>query len=406
MNKKELKYLFLIIVIFIAACVETDIYLPAFPDMITAFKVSEEAIQSLLTWNFFGICISCPLYGPVSDSYGRKKPLLIALALFLFGSLMTVLADSFDVMLWGRLLQGLGSGGCFTLGTAIIFDSFQEEKAITAMNKLNMIIPLIMALAPLAGGFLNASFGYRSNFLAIFFFVLLSLIICLFSLEETLEKEKRAPLQLKKMGSDFARVLTSLPFWQLTLIVSLIFAGYLAFLSGTAVLFVVEFGLDKALFPLYQGAILAAWVIGSLTCDRALARLGNFRLKMVGTSLLAMGGIGLGFIAWILPRDPNFLTLFMVLFTFGANWTSGLYFPEVMSIFPDIKGASASVFMSMRLLFSALIVGFAGSLYNATIYPIAGVVCAVTAIILPIIVAYERKARPVAVSEGSTIVIH
>ena len=70
----ELKYLFLIVVIFIAACIETDIYLPAFPDMMVWFSASEGAIQSLLTWNFLGICISGPLYGPLSDAVGRKKP--------------------------------------------------------------------------------------------------------------------------------------------------------------------------------------------------------------------------------------------------------------------------------------------------------------------------------------------
>src|SRR5579872_6483105 len=100
------KYLFLIIVIFIAACIETDIYLPAFPDMMRFFQASEEQIQSLLTWNFIGICLSGPFYGPFSDSYGRKKPLLLALGLFLAGSLLTIFGQTFDQMLMGRLLQG------------------------------------------------------------------------------------------------------------------------------------------------------------------------------------------------------------------------------------------------------------------------------------------------------------
>ena len=153
MNRKtELKYLFLIIVVFIAACVETDIYLPAFPDMIKWFNTTEGAIQGLLTWNFVGICVSGPFYGPISDSFGRKKPLLVALGMFLAGSLITLFAQTLDQMLWGRILQGLGSGGCFTLGTAIIFDAFKKDRAIDALNKLNTAIPLIMAGAPLFGG--------------------------------------------------------------------------------------------------------------------------------------------------------------------------------------------------------------------------------------------------------------
>lgn len=393
MSKKEIKYLFLITVIFITACIETDIYLPAFADMMHAFQVSEETIQSLLTWNFFGICASCPIYGPLSDSFGRKKPLLVALGLFLLGSVMTVFANSFEVMLWGRLFQGLGSGGCFTLGTAIIFDSFQAEKAIWAMNKLNVIIPLIMGGAPLLGGALNLYFGFRSNFIAIAIFVLLSLVVSLFSFEETLPKEKRSDLKMHKLLTDFSLVLTSVPFWQLCGVVSLIYGGYLAFLSGTAVLFVVEFGMAKSLFPLYQGAILAAWVIGSLTCDRALQKWGNQKLKKIGSILLLIGGVGMGASAILLPRDPNLQTFFMFLFTFGANWASGLYYGESMEVFPEMKGIAASILTSARLLFSALIIALVGQFYNATIYPIVGAVCFTVATSLPLIFFYERSNR-------------
>ena len=142
--------------------------------MMTWFSASESSIQGLLTWNFVGICIAGPFYGPLSDSFGRKKPLMAALGLFFAGSLITLFAQTLDQMLWGRILQGLGSGGCFTLGTAILFDAFQKERAIKAINNLFTIIPLIMAGAPMLGGYLNQTFGFRSNFLAILFFVLVS----------------------------------------------------------------------------------------------------------------------------------------------------------------------------------------------------------------------------------------
>src|SRR5687768_5894408 len=116
----ELRQLILIVSIFVAACIETDIYLPAFPDMMNYFHVSEAMIQSVLTWNFIGLCVSSPIHGPLSDSLGRKKPLWVALSLFFLGSLVTVLAQDFHWLLLGRVLQGLGTGGCFSLGSAII----------------------------------------------------------------------------------------------------------------------------------------------------------------------------------------------------------------------------------------------------------------------------------------------
>ena len=394
MNKREIKYLFLIFTIFIAACIETDIYLPAFPDMMSYFSASEGEIQSLLTWNFYGVCISGLLYGPISDSFGRKKPLIVALGLFLIGSIITIFAQSYDHMLWGRLLQGLGSGGCFTLGTAIIFDAFQANKAVLAINQLNSIVPFIMALAPMIGGILNHVYGFRSNFLAITLFVFISFVICLFFFEESLSLEKRTQFSTKKILGDFKRAITCLPFWQTTAIVSLLFAGYLAFLSATSVLFVIEFGVSKKLFPFFQAAILGAWLLASLICNRTIEVWGILKVKIAGSISLVIGGIGFAVFGIITPQNPYLLTSFMLLYAFGANWTQGLYFPESMELLPDIKGITASLLTSARLLITALIVGLTSLFYNATIYPLVFVIVGIIAIILPTIIFYEKKKHP------------
>ncbi len=389
-TKNELKYLFFIIVIFISACIETDIYLPAFPDMMVWFSASEGAIQSLLTWNFVGICISGPLYGPLSDAVGRKRPLMLALLVFLAGSIITLFAQSLDQMLVGRILQGLGSGGCFTLGTAIIFDAFQKERAIVALNNLNTIVPLIMAVAPMLGGFLNQTFGFRSNFLAIALFVLLSFLICLFFFDETLPKEKRNPIQLRSILRDFKLALTSVAFWQLTIVMSVLFAGYIAFLSGTSVLFVVEFGMSKAIFPLIQAVILGGWVAGSLLLERAIAKWGIPQIKKAGTVLSVAGGIILAIVSLAAPQDPYLLTSGVVLYAFGANWIIGLYFPEGMELLPHIKGVTASLLTSARLAIAALVLGLTSSLYNGTVYPLTAVVFGSIVVILPALFYYEK----------------
>jgi len=290
MFTKEWKYILLIVTIFIAACMETDIYLPAFTDMMAFFSISEDTIQGLLTWNFVGICLSGPIYGPVSDAIGRKKPLLFALAMFFLGSVITVFADSFSFMLLGRVLQGLGSGGCFTLGTAVIFDVFSLDQAISALNKINAIVPFLMATAPMIGGYLNYAYGFRSNFLAIAFMVFLSLLVCIFWFDEPLPKMKRVPFNIKKIALDFGRVFSSLAFWQTTMIVCLLFSGYITYLSGVSVLFVLELGVQKSYLPFYQGALLGAWLIANLLFKSALNRLGTEHVKKVGTCLFTVGG--------------------------------------------------------------------------------------------------------------------
>ena len=391
MFSKEWKYIFLIITIFIAACIETDIYLPAFTDMMAFFSISEDTIQSLLTWNFIGICLSGPIYGPVSDAIGRKRPLLFALGLFFIGSVMTIFADSFHFMLFGRVLQGLGSGGCFTLGTAVIFDVFSMDQAIEALNKINMFVPFIMAAAPMLGGYLNYAYGFRSNFLAIAVFVLISLLICLFWFKEPLPKEKRIPFNAKQIASDFGRVFSSLAFWQTTIIVCLLFSGYITYLSGISVLFVLELDVQKIHLPFYQAALLGAWLLANLFFKKALSHWGVAQVKKSVTFLCAGGGMGVAIVAWMAPQSTYLSVGMIMINAFGANWTQGLYFPEGMNLFPDIKGITASLLTSARLLISALVVGLASAYYNGTIYPIAYVVGGVTVISFITVIWYERR---------------
>jgi DHA1 family bicyclomycin/chloramphenicol resistance-like MFS transporter len=391
MFTKENKYLFLITVIFIAACIETDIYLPAFPDMMNFFSVSEDKIQSLLTWNFIGMCLSCPFYGPISDAIGRRTPLNFALALFLGGSLITLFASSFDFMLFGRVLQGLGSGGCFTLGTAVIFDAFDEEKAMKVTNKLNTIIPFIMAFAPMLGGYLNYAFGFRSNFLTITLFVLFSFIVCFFWFDETLTTEKKIKLNRKKLLEDFQRVLFSSNFWQINLVISLVFGGYLAFLAGASVLFVIELGVSKEALPFFQASLLGAWLVANLVFNRLLTKWGARSLKKIATCLVLIGGVGIPLAAYLDPSSPYLATQFMMIYSFGSNWLFGLYFPEGMQLFPDIKGVSASLFTSIRLFLVALIIGLSSFLYDKTIYPIAGLIFGLSMIASLCVFLYERR---------------
>jgi len=80
-----------------------------------------------------------------------------------------------------------------------------------------------------------------------------------------------------------------------------------------------------------------------------------------------------------------------MLFAFGANWIMGFYYPEGMEILPDIKGVTASLLTSARLLIAALVVGLSSALYNGTIYPIVAVVVGVIAIILPTVLLYEKR---------------
>ena len=394
MNKSEQKTLFLIFMIFIAACIETDIYLPAFPDMLKYFSASEQSIQRLLTWNFFGICLSGPLYGPISDAHGRKKPLLVALGIFFLGSLLTIGAETFEYMLLGRFLQGIGSGGCFTLGTAIIFDSFKGSQAIQAVNRMNTIAPFLIAAAPLVGGWLNYHYGFRANFFVIASFVLVSLLLSLFFFKEPLPREARQPFQLPKVFNDFKKAMTSLSFWQVIWIVSFSNGGVLTYLSGISVLFVLEFGVSREVLPLFQVSILSAWLAASLTCSRTLLRWGLPKVKYSGLFCLIIGALGFSITTWLTPDNAYFFTVWMMVYTFWSELDfKDFIYPRGWK-YAEIKGVTAeyldeyapSRYRRLRGLCSFPLLQCNG------LSVAAAVLCTVV-IILPTILFYEKSRK-------------
>lgn len=365
--------IFLVIMIFVVACIETDMYLPAMPDMMRYFATSEAMIQSLLSWNFIGICLSGPFYGPLSDSYGRKTLLMTAMMIFTIGSIGTVLSDSIHGMLVFRVLQGLGCGGCFTIGTAIIFDKFHHEEATKVINNVNCIIPVIMAGAPMLGGYLNLHYGFRSNFTVIAAFSLITLLICLWQLDESLPSKQRTPFYLKGILSDFGRAMRCFRFWAPSIIVSCIFAGYLCYISYSALLLVNDYGVSKTIFPFYQASVLISFVCASLTANRMIGYVGVGRMKRYGMSLLCIGGICFMIFGLLWPNWYQLFHGAMVVYSFGAGWLIGPYFTESMEALPDIKGITASLVTSFRLLFTAGFISAVSSFYVSSPKPmIAG----------------------------------
>ena len=143
----------------------------------------------------------------------------------------------------------------------------------------------------------------------------------------------------------------------MTLIISLLFAGYLTFLSGMSVLFVVELEVSKEALPLFQAALLGAWLLGNIAFPSTLKYLGNGKTKRLGAGLSMLGGLILLTATILFPQNPYFLTFGMILYAFGANWIQALYFPEGMELFPEIKGVTSSIITSARLLLTAFVVG-------------------------------------------------
>lgn len=362
----ERAFRFLMIMIFLAAAIETDIYLPAFPDMMLAFETNETMIQRVLSFNFLGICLAALLYGPASDSFGRKTVLNIGYLFFITGSFGCVFSGSIEMLIFWRFFQGFGSAACFIIGAAVTFDLYKSEKAAQMIADLNSLVVTLIAFAPMIGGWINYQFGYHYNFLFIAVLSVTTGFVCFVKLPESLPPENRKPFSVRGIGRDYLTVLKNSTFWANTLITTLMFAGYIIFISNMSLVFVNHLGIDTKIFPAYQISLLVAFVIASVNSGRLIALLGVEKLKNIGFAVIATATLLLFSIPVSWQQNPNIVTGIMAVYSLGAGICIGIFFTKSMEACPGQTGVSASLVTSIRLALVAVLIDISSAMFDGT----------------------------------------
>src|SRR5689334_11449486 len=142
--------------------VSIDLYLPAFP-MIEA-EFGETGVERTMASYLVGLAIGQLLYGPISDRFGRKPPLYFGFVVYTIGAIGCALSTSMTMLMICRVVQALGACSGLAIGRAIVRDRCEPEQAARVFSTLMTIVSAAPILAPIAGGFIVASFGWRATF--------------------------------------------------------------------------------------------------------------------------------------------------------------------------------------------------------------------------------------------------
>jgi DHA1 family bicyclomycin/chloramphenicol resistance-like MFS transporter len=140
------------------------LFLPVIPAVKVALGLSDARAQLTFSIALFGMAFATLFYGSLSDRYGRRPVLLSGLALFLFGSVVSLMAETVNALVLGRLVQAIGAGCALTLVRAIARDAFRAEQLVTAIAYLTMFGTLGPMVSPFIGGVLTDTLGWRSVF--------------------------------------------------------------------------------------------------------------------------------------------------------------------------------------------------------------------------------------------------
>ncbi|MGO4914868.1 MFS transporter [Pseudogemmobacter sp. W21_MBD1_M6] len=373
-----------------------DAMLPALPQIGQELTPQDVNRAQLIVTSFvFGMGFGTLFAGPISDALGRKRVILGGAALYILGAALASMAQSLELLLLARLLQGLGAAGPRVAALAVVRDLYEGRDMARIMSFVMMVFTLVPAIAPSLGALIIAGFGWRSIFAAFILFATLSGLWLAVRQPETLPPKDRRPMAFATLWAAAKEVMTNRLVVLTTLVQTLCYGALFAVISSTQQIFDITF--DKAdSFPVWFAVIAILAGSASLVNARVVVRLGmRYMVKVallgqiVIASLMVMAET-----SGLLTGDAFFAAY--VFWTVSVFFMTGLTLGNLNALAMEpmghIAGMTASIVGAVSTMLAVGIAAPVGMAFDGTPLPIVtGVlICAVVGWIIMIITG-ERQ---------------
>ncbi|WP_380161959.1 multidrug effflux MFS transporter [Kineococcus sp. R86509] len=351
-----------------------DLYLPAFPALQVDLRTSPAAVQLTLTATTLGLAMGQLVAGPLSDTIGRRRPLLVATAVHVAASVGVASAPDITWVLVFRFLQGMGSAGGAVVTMALVRDLFAGHLFVRAMARLALVTGLAPVVAPALGSQLLHLVHWRGLFVCVAAFGLFAFVLAATALRESLPLARRGSGNLRAVADRYRQVLSDRSFVGVALIGGMMVSGVFAYMTSSSFLLQQVYDLGANGYSAVFAANALAFVLGTQIGARLLARLAPRTLLSWTLPLLA----GAGFSVAITDR-------------FGYGLTALV---TCTVVFHLAAGASGPCFGVIGMARHAGRAGTAAALLGAANFGLAGVLSPVVGAI------GVDSAQPVGVTMG------
>lgn len=356
----------LLLLAFIAAAspLAVDLYLASFPAIQRGLGTTPAMVQLTLTAYLVGISVGQPIWGPVSDRYGRRAPLLVSTAITVVSSFAVVLAPTIELLIAARFVQALSAASGMVIARAMISDLAEGYAAVRALAVMMTIHGLTPVLAPAVGGLLASFLPWRGVLAVLTLVAVLQLLATVLLVRETLPPARRA----RRLDyRDLARVLARPAYVTYALTLGLGVASVMAFIASSSFVYQEVLGFPPALY----GLSFALNALGMTAAGVLSARLARARRHPARTVAAALPGTVVSCLLAVLAALspwPVLLVVPVLANAFFANLVMGNCMGLAMEQARDLPGAGSALlglFMFGVSSVATPIAGLAGGVDSA-----------------------------------------
>jgi DHA1 family bicyclomycin/chloramphenicol resistance-like MFS transporter len=341
-----------------------DMYLPALPTITDELGTTSSAVQLTLTGTLVGLALGQLVLGPLSDRFGRRRPLLAGTALHVLASLLVLLAPSVAVLGGLRVLQGVGAAAGAVIAIAVVRDLFDGRAAATMLSRLFLVLGVAPVLAPTIGGELLRFTSWRGVFALLAVYGVLLVVMGFFAVRETLPPERRSSSGVGGTLRGYGSLFRDRAYVGLVLVAGLTMAGLFAYVSGSSFVYQDEFGLDEQQFGLLFGAG-AVWLIAATQLNPVLLRwFSPAQVLVAGT----VAGAAAGALLLVLAATGTGGLFAVVVPLWAVLFACGLALPNApalaLSRHGDAAGTAAALLGAVQFGVGAAVSPLVGLLGN------------------------------------------
>lgn len=330
-----------------------DMYLPSFDRIADYFQTTKAQVGFSLTSYFIGIAFGQLAYGPIMDKFGRKKPLLIGLVIYIISALSCFYSPTLWWLIISRLFLAIGASAGMVAAKAVVRDVFPPEEVARAISFLMLIMGAAPIIAPTLGGFIIAHFTWQIIFLSLAIIASLMFVSTYFLLPDHFEPDKTVQLNVKDVLIKYKDIFKDKIFFTFSLAGSLTVGALFAYISKAPGLFMDKYEMTESEFAILFGINASGLILGSQLNRFLLKRIRTYELTLKISYILIFLSAILVFNAYSSQRfDVTVGSLYLILFLLGFQNPN----TTALSLYPFIKkaGRASALIGSFKMIFGAI----------------------------------------------------